>query len=702
MLRPFITVFLGLSVAACGSLPKRPLDKISKPDQPILKEYADWPVADKSLYADLKIEQTVSVLLKKMTLDDKVGQMIQPELQQISPDEAAQYRIGSMLSAGESWPGKKKHASAADWVSLADQYWLALEKGYQGRGFRVPLLWATDAVHGHNNVYGATLYPHNIGLGAANDPDLVYRISRATAKEVLATGLDWTFSPTVAVPRDDRWGRTYEGYSEDPQRVYQYASKIVKGFQGKPAELKTDQRLLATVKHWVGDGGTEFGKDQGNNRYDEHLLRNLHASGYFSGLNAGAQAVMVSFNKWVHPNSSKADSASLAKPLPIHGSHYLITEVLKEKMGFDGVVISDWNGHETLKGCSVQSCAVAINAGIDIVMVTANKDWKAFRENLIKQASTGEIPMSRIDDAVSRILRMKLRAGMWNKSRPSKRTLAGNQALIGAAEHRLLAREAVRKSLVLLKNNGPVLPLAQDKKLLLAGSALEDIGKQTGGWSMTWQGTKNTQDDFPGSKTLKQAVTELVGQSKVVTDTKKLNGVDTAVVVIGERPYTEFFGDIKGKKTLQLSTLSDTHKKDLALIRSLKQKGLKVVTVLYSGRPLYINDYLNASDSVIAAWLPGTEADGISDVMFKDANGKVRYDFKGRLAYSWPGHPCSTTINRMPSHIKQFKLPAFEQALTGKNKPLFEYGYGLSYANKSNKELAVLPVNTMPQGCGKP
>lgn len=702
MLRPFITVFLGLSVAACGSLPKRPMDKVTTPEQMVLKEYADWPVVSQSVYSDPKIEQAVSVLLKQMTLDDKVGQMIQPELQQISPDEAAQYRVGSILSGGGSWPGKKKHALAADWVSLADQYWLALEKGYEGRGFRVPLLWATDAVHGHNNVYGATLYPHNIGLGAANDPDLVYRISRATAKEVLATGLDWTFSPTVAVPRDDRWGRTYEGYSEDPQRAYQYASKVVEGFQGKSAELKTDQRLLATVKHWVGDGGTEFGKDRGNNRYDEHLLRNLHAAGYFSGLNAGAQAVMVSFNKWVHPKSLTTGKDSPVTASPIHSSHYLITEVLKEKMGFDGVVISDWNGHEAIKGCSVKSCAAVINAGIDIVMVTANKDWKAFRENLIKQVKTGEISMSRIDDAVSRVLRMKLRAGMWSKPRPSQRALAGKQSVIGAAAHRSIAREAVRKSLVLLKNNGSVLPLAQDKKLLLAGSALDDIGKQTGGWSMTWQGTKNTQADFPGSKTLKQAVTNLLGQSNIVTDSQNLNGVDTAVVVIGERPYTEFFGDIKGKKTLQLSTLSDTQAKDLALIRSLKQKGLKVVIVLYSGRPLYINDYLNAADAVIAAWLPGTEADGISDVIFKDVNGKVRYDFSGRLAYSWPGHPCSTTINRVPKHIKSFKLPTFEQALTGNNKPLFEYGYGLSYADQLPKDIPTLAVTSMPQGCGKP
>jgi beta-glucosidase len=280
--------------------------------------------------------------------------------------------------------------------------------------------------------------------------------------------------------------------------------------------------------------------------------------------------------------------------------------------------------------------------------------------------------------------------------------LAGKQSVIGAAAHRSIAREAVRKSLVLLKNNGSVLPLAQNKKLLLAGSALDDIGKQTGGWSMTWQGTKNTQADFPGSKTLKQAVTNLLGHSNVVIDSQNLNGVDTAVVVIGERPYTEFFGDIKGKKTLQLSTLSDTQAKDLALIRSLKQKGLKVVIVLYSGRPLYINDYLNAADAVIAAWLPGTEADGISDVMFKDVNGNVRYDFNGRLTYSWPGHPCSTTINRVPNHIKSFKLPAFEQALTGKNKPLFEYGYGLSYADQLVKDIPTLAVTSMPQGCGKP
>lgn len=695
MYKIVILILLMVVITGCSPIKKTALPPQQKIDSISLIDRTDWLVVKSLIPKESIVETRISSILAKMTLEEKVGQMIQPELQQVSPEEAAQYHLGSLLNGGGSWPGKKKHAAAADWVTLADQYWLALDKRYQKRGFKVPFIWATDAVHGHNNVYKGTLYPHNIGLGAANDSNLIYRIAQATTKEVLITGLDWTFAPTVAVPRNDRWGRTYEGYSEDPERVSQYAAQIVKGLQGSAKTLSTDRQLVSTVKHWVGDGGTDYGKDRGNNRYSEDLLRNIHAAGYFSGLQAGAQAVMVSFNKWQHSNSADG------KALPIHESHYLITDVLKEKMGFDGVVISDWNGHEALKGCSKKSCAKAVNAGIDIIMVTANADWKAFYKNLIQQVKEKQVSMSRIDDAVTRILRMKMRAGLWEKAQPSKRFYAGKSEFLGSPEHRALAREAVRKSLVLLKNNDSTLPLPQDNAVFLAGSGADDISRQTGGWSMTWQGTKNKREDFPNAETVKESLLGLLGASKVITDSSKLAGVKTAIVVISEKPYAEFFGDIKSKQSLQYSTLKEEYAEDAALVKSLKEKGLKVVTVMLSGRPLYINDVLNASDALVAAWLPGSEAGGITDVLFKNKQGNIEYDFQGSLSYSWPNHPCAAAINKTPRHLKDYKTPKMEQALTGINKPLFEYGYGLKYASGSNAMLPKLKVESTPNGCGQ-
>ena len=690
MSRVLVSILLMVVIAGCT-----PINSVRwKDHSESLIEQLDWPIiAGFSRHEREATELQVLSLLSKMTLEEKVGQMIQPELQQVTPEEAAEYRLGSLLNGGGSWPNKNKHSTVNDWVSLADKYWLALDKAYDKRGFKVPFMWATDAVHGHNNAYGGTLYPHNIGLGAANDSDLIYRVAQATTKEVLATGLDWTFAPTVAVPRNDRWGRAYEGYSEDPERVYQYAARIVKGLQGNADELSTDRQLISTVKHWVGDGGTDYGKDRGNNQYSEHLLRNIHASGYFSGLQAGAQAVMVSFNKWKHLKDDKAT--------PIHGSHYLITDVLKNKMGFDGVVISDWNGHEALKGCTKKSCAKAVSAGIDIIMVTANADWKAFHKNLIQQVKNKQVSMSRIDDAVTRILRMKVRAGLWSKPRPSKRYYAGKSGILGSPAHRSLAREAVRKSLVLLKNNDSTLPLSQSSAIFLAGSGADDISRQVGGWSLTWQGTKNKRTDFPNAETVKESLLALLGQSKVVTDLSKLGSVKTAIVVISEKPYAEFFGDIKLKQSLQFSTLKEQYAQDFALLKSLKKKGLKVVTVILSGRPLYINDVLNESDALIAAWLPGTEAGGITDLLFKNKQGEIAYDFQGKLSYSWPNHPCSAAINRIPKYIKEYKTPKSEQALEGVNKPLFAYGYGLKYNSGPNTNLSLLEVDVAPNGCGK-
>ncbi|WP_245923150.1 glycoside hydrolase family 3 protein [Leucothrix arctica] len=661
-------------------------------------EHVEWPAIKSSIGKDPMIESKVSAIVAKMTLNEKVGQMIQPNLNDVTPEEAKQYKLGSLLNGGGSWPNGDKHASAKDWVLLADKYWAALDSAYADRDFKVPFMWATDAVHGHNNVFGATVFPHNIGLGAANDPELILRIGQATAKEVAATGLDWTFAPTVAAPRDYRWGRVYEGYSEDPEIIFNYAGKMVEGLQGDSASLKSDSKVISTVKHWVGDGGTKNGVDRGENYSSEANLINLHAAGYFSGLTAGAQVVMSSFNSW--HNDANYDQTGTGKyNKKLHGSKYLITDVLKGKLGFDGVVVTDWNGHNEVNGCKSSNCPAAVNAGNDIIMVTARSDWKAFYKNVVAQVNDGTIATSRIDDAVTRILRVKMRAGLWEKAKPSGRSLAAKEGVLGSKAHRQLAREAVTKSLVLLKNKDNVLPLKATQRVYLAGSAAENLPKQTGGWSLTWQGTENTIADFPGATTLKMALEAQIGASNVITDVNKITNDTIAVVAIGEDPYAEVVGDIKDHQTIGFAKLKAAYAADLETVKSLKARGMKVVTLFLSGRPMYVNEEINHSDAFIAAWLPGTEAGGITDALYS-VNGA---DFTGRLSYSWPNTSCSTAINREPQHIKNYVTPEWEQGLTGEHKPLFAYGYGLSYAKGTTAllDLDQLPLDTRDYGCGQ-
>ena len=661
--------------------------------------YTQWPKIQSAIAKDPTIEANIAKILEQMTLEEKVGQMIQPDLREVTPKEALEYKLGSLLNGGGGWPNNNKYASAKDWALASDKYWLALKKAYKGRGFWIPFMWATDAVHGHNNVFKATVFPHNIGLGAANNPDLIYKIGQATAQEIAATGLDWTFAPTVATPRDYRWGRVYEGYSEDPEIVFQYAGRMVDGIQGGAKGLAGDNHVISNVKHWVGDGGTKNGVDRGENHYSEEYLRNIHATGYFSGLTAGAQVVMTSFNSWNDDtNYDQTGSGEYNKKL--HGSKYLVTDILKGKLGFDGLVVTDWNGQGEVNGCTASNCPAAVNAGNDIFMVTSRDDWQAFYHNVIAQVNDGTISMSRIDDAVTRILRVKLRANLWNKPQPSQRSLAGHQELLGSDAHRALAREAVSESLVLLKNKNNILPLKQEQKFLIAGSAANNIQKQTGGWSLTWQGNENTIDkDFPGATTLKTALENIVGKKNVITQISKADKNTIAVVVIGEDPYAEMFGDIKANKTLEFSSIKPSYRADLDKIKELKAAGLKVVTIFYSGRPLYVNEEINNSDAFIAAWLPGTEAEGITDVIFNQ-NGK---NFTGRLSYSWPMKKCSTSINRIPLNIPNYKTPATEQDITGEHKPLFAYGYGLSYGKNqlSKQNLDNLPLDPRDYGCGQ-
>jgi beta-glucosidase len=609
-----------------------------------------WPKITSAAQPDPTVEVRIDELLSRMTLEEKVGQMIQPEIRHVTPQDVKDYHLGSVLNGGGSVPHGNRYCKAADWVAMADAYYAASMDTSDGR-LAIPIMWGTDAVHGVGNLVGATLFPHNIALGAANNPELIRRIGEITAREIAATGLDWDFSPTVAVVRDDRWGRTYESYSEDPQRVREYAGEMVEGLQG---DARTDEFLdqfhvIATAKHFLGDGGTVNGIDRGDNRDDETRLRDIHAAGYMSALEAGVQTVMASFNSW-HGER-------------LHGHHYLLTEVLKNQMGFDGLVVGDWNGHGFISGASVLDCPQAINAGLDMFMV-AHPEWKTLYHNTLAQVQEGVIPITRVDDAVRRILRVKVRAGLFEKGAPSSRPLAGRDDLIGAAEHRVVARQAVRESLVLLKNKNSLLPLSPRSKVLVAGDGADNISKQTGGWSVTWQGTGNTMEDFPGATTIwmgiEQAVAAAGGQATLSPDGSFNDKPDVAIVVFGEDPYAEMQGDV------QNLLYKPADNSDWELLKKFKAQDIPVVALFITGRPLWVNKELNASDAFAVIWQPGTEGAGVADVIFRAADGSVPHDFTGRLTFSWPKRPDQGPLNLGDENYD----------------PLFAYGYGLSYSDK--------------------
>ena len=614
---------------------------------------ADWPRVDSAIRPDPAVERRIGDIMAGMTLRQKVGQMTQPEIKTTTPGDVKRYYLGSVLNGGGSWPRMDKRAAVGEWLALADAYYAASMS--TDLATPIPVVWGTDAVHGHGNVFGATLFPHNIGLGAARDPALVQRIAAATGKTVRATGIDWLFAPAVPVVQDLRWGRTYESYAEDPALVRAYAAAYTRGLQGTFAD---DGNAIAGVKHFIGDGGTDHGKDQGVTRATLSTLVNLHGAGYYGAIGAGAQTVMVSFNSWVEPGTG-IDHGKM------HGNGALLTNALKRKIGFDGFIVSDWNGIGQLPGCSNASCPAAINAGIDMVMVP--DDWKAFIDNTVKQVEAGEIPQGRIDDAVARILRVKLRAGLFDGKKPSANTHAGKP---GALQDRALAREAVRKSLVLLKNNKRVdgthaLPLARGKKILVVGASADSIDNQAGGWSLTWQGTGNTNADFPGADSLLAGFREAAGAGNVAYRADAtgvdVSTFDAVIAVLGETPYAEGMGDIAAYDTVSHARRFPA---DLAALRAVSGKGRPVVAVLLSGRPVYANDLIDLSDAFVAAWLPGTEGKGVADVLFAGADGRPAHDFSGTLPFSWPGVAC----------------PGARAAGKGGAKPLFAFGYGLSYA----------------------
>lgn len=614
-----------------------------------------WPRVQTPIRLDQAVEARIDKLLASMTLEQKVGQLIQADIGSITPDDLRKYPLGSILNGGNSGPGGNDLAPAREWLAAADAFYEASLDPAHGPN-PIPVMWGTDAVHGHSNIIGATIFPHNIGLGATRNVELIRRIGEITAREVAVTGQDWTFAPTLAVVRDDRWGRSYEGYSEDPEIVSEFASAMVIGLQGEPgtSQFLDGSHVLSSAKHFIGDGGTK-GQDQGDNTAPEAELRDIHGAGYPPAIEAGVQIIMASFSSW--------------QGVKLHGHRGLLTDVLKTRMGFDGFVVGDWNGHGQVAGCTNESCPAAINAGLDMFM--APDSWRGLFDATLSQVKAGVITQERLDDAVRRILRVKIRAGILDKGKPSSRPLAGKFELLGAPEHRAVARQAVRESLVLLKNANGLLPLSPRASVLVAGDGADNISKQSGGWTLTWQGTGVTNKHFPGAQSIYAGIRDAVraagGRVELRPDGNFTRKPDVAIVVFGENPYAEFQGDLR---TVAYRSEDD---RDLRLLRKLKDAGIPVVSVFLSGRPLWVNREINASDAFVAAWLPGSEGGGIADVLFRKPDGSIHHDFKGRLSFSWPGTPLQWAVHRDSKD----------------EMPLFPYGYGLRYSD--NGDLEPLP-----------
>jgi beta-glucosidase len=581
----------------------------------------------------------VNELLAQMTLDEKVGQITQADqehLQDVRDIET--YFLGSLLSGGSSDP--KKSNQVQDWADMYDLYQSHALK----TRLRIPLLYGVDAVHGHNNVIGAVIFPHNLGLGATRNARLVEEIGRITAKEVRATGINWTFAPCVAVVRDERWGRTYEGYGEDPKLVSELGEAAVRGLQG--SDLADPLTVLACAKHFVGDGGTTWGTglpdknqpggryplDQGDTRLTEEELRRVHLEGYRGALKAGVATIMPSYSSW---NGVKAS-----------GSKRLLTDILKEELGFEGFLISDYNAIDQLPGDYRSDIKESLNAGMDMVMIGSPK-YREFFTTLKSLAESGDVPMTRIDDAVRRILRVKFAKGLMVKDA----NVFADRSLLegfGSAAHRSVARQAVRESIVLLKNENKRLPLQRGlKRIHLAGGNADDLGNQCGGWTIDWQGQSGPATI---GTTVLSAVRQTARHSTVTysVDGTGAAGADVGIVVVGETPYAEAAGD---RRDLSLS------EKDISAIRAVKQAGVPVVLVLISGRPMILGAALDLADAVVVAWLPGSEGIGVADVLFGE------YKPTGKLPVSWP-----RSNDQLPINVGDAKYD-----------PLFPFGFGLTY-----------------------
>lgn len=575
------------------------------------------------------LNKKVDELLAKMTLEEKVGQMTQVDLDAIKnhPKDIAKYAIGSLLCGGDT---EIPDITAKGWADTYEKYQNIALKSRLG----IPIIWGIDAVHGHNNVDGATIFPHNIGLGATRNPLLVEKIAAITAKEIKGTGIQWDFAPCVAVALNERWGRTYESYGEDPDLVKQLGVAYVKGMQTK--DLSNKNAVLASVKHFVGDGGTTNGKDQGNTEVDEATLRKIHLPGYVETIKAGAKNIMITFNSW---NGVK-----------VHGHKYLITDLLKGELGFKGFVVSDWAGIDQVDPDYKTAIQKSINAGMDMAMIPFGPDkannYLQFITYLIELVNEGKVPIGRIDDAVRRILKVKFEMNLWENYKVDRKLTKE----VGSAEHREVARNAVRQSLVLLKNDNNILPLSKQlRRIHVTGKSADDIGNQCGGWTIIWQ--SKSGNVISGGTTVLQAVKNTVSKGTKVTssvDGSGAEGADVCIVVVGETPYAEMFGD---REDLSLA------KEDIEAIEKANASGVPVVVLLISGRPMIIENELNKSNAFIAAWLPGTEGQGVADVLFGD------FKPTGKLPHSWPRN-----MKQIPINIGDADYD-----------PLFPFGFGLTY-----------------------
>ena len=572
----------------------------------------------------------VDSLIKEMTIDEKIGQMTQVDQQFLNDiSDISKYGFGSLLSGGGSTP---KVNEPKAWADMYDQY----QREALNSRLKIPLLYGIDAVHGHNNVVGATIFPHNIGLGATRDAKLVESVARATALEVAATGIDWDFAPCLAVPNDYRWGRTYEGFSENTALVTELGNAAILGYQS--ANINNPNSVLACAKHFIGDGGTLFGTglngkiDRGNLAISENELREKHLPPFKKAVESGVATFMAAYNTW--------------NDVRCHANKYLLTDILKEELGFKGFVVSDWAAIEDIPGDYKSDIIISINAGIDMVMVPGavkfgNESFEKFIKLFKESIEDGSIPMTRVDDAVKRILLIKKQAGLFDRPFSNQQLLSH----IGSQKHREIAREAVRKSMVLLKNEDNLLPLPKNgKTIIVAGRGADNIGMQSGGWTISWQGEMGNKT---AGTSILEAIQSTVDPTTSVQFTEDGNNAigDVAIVVIGEEPYAEMEGD-----RIDLSL----DKKDLAVIDKLKAQNIPVVVILLSGRPMIITDHLDQWDALVAAWLPGTEGHGISDVLFGD------YNPTGELSFSWPKSMDQIPITKTDDH-------------------LFDFGYGLSY-----------------------
>jgi beta-glucosidase len=642
---PSFLFLLSLLFSACGAQPAA-IDTPTEPPVAATESLGPVLYTDSSQSTEARIED----LLSRMTLDEKIGQMTQVEKDSIKPDDIAKYYIGSILSGGGGYPAAENTPQA--WYAMVDGF----QKEALATRLQIPILYGVDAVHGHGNLRNATVFPHNIGLGAANNPELMEKIGRATAEEMLATGISWNFSPVVAVVQDVRWGRTYEGYGEETELVSSLGAAYLKGLQGlteqdNPVSGQTIF-VLGTPKHFIGDGATIWGSsrtenyqlDQGNMQVPEVFLRQVFLPPYQKAVEAGAMNVMASFSSW--------------KGTKMHAQQYLLTDVLKDELGFQGFIVSDWQAMDQIYPDDYYASIVtSINAGVDMNMVPY--DYVTFIQTMKDAVDNGDIPQSRVDEAVRRILRAKFALGLFERPMPD----AKYQGTIRSREHLELARQAVRESLVLLKNENDTLPLSKDTPIIfVAGAGANDIGLQSGGWTLEWQGKAGNDNE---GTTILSGIRAVAGSDIQIeynrggdfSEFTDPNGNpligDVGIVVIAEQPYAEGVGD---QADLSLSP-AETN-----LISAMREQSQTVIVILLSGRPRVITEQLSLAEAWVAAWLPGTEGAGIADVLFGD------FPFTGKLSYSWP-----RSNEQLPINIYNAKDK------TGCEAPLFPFGYGLEY-----------------------